>query len=303
MDARRADSTNGPTKENNKMRSLIFAAAASATCLFLAPAYSQGNSTAGRATAGSPYKKELERGYRLKSQNRVPEAIAAFSAVAAKDPANHAALTELGYLNAGIKHYASAAKYLRAASEQEPDNMRLRMDLGYVLQSAKRPSDAAEQFRFVAERPGEFQDQAQKALTASSAAAPVEDAKDAAQRRLRAAGYAALKRGDAAAASKSFTAAVANDPSDSASLKQLGFIELGAGRAARAAEHFEAARALEPNDLFVALQLGYTYDRLHKQDQAREQFLAASASTDEKIRAAAQAALQSSSAAAPVSSL
>ncbi len=285
------------------MRSLIFAAAASATGLIIVPAHSQGAATAMDAPAGAPFKKQLERGYRLKRLNRTAEAIAAFSAVAAQDPSNHAALTELGYLNAGIKHYASAAKYLQAASEQEPENLRLRMDLGYVLQSAKRPTDAEEQFRFVAERPGEFQQRAQKALAASSAAAPVEDPKDAQQRSLRADGYAALKRGDDVAAAKAFEAAVASDPRDSASLKQLGFIDLGAGRLAEAATNFEAARALEPNDLFVALQLGYTYDRLQKKDQAREQFLAAAASSNRKIRGAAQAALQSTSAASPASSL
>jgi tetratricopeptide (TPR) repeat protein len=194
-------------------------------------------------------------------------------------------------------------KYLGAASAQDPGNMRLHMDLGYASQALKRYAAAGEQFRLVAEHAGEFQQQAEKALESVTVSTPTSSAADARQRRLLERGYAALNRGDKAAAAKSFAAAVANDPKDTAALKQLGFIDLDMGRIPEAAANFEAARALEPSDYFVALQLGYTYERLQKTEQAREAFDAALASTDEKIRGAAQAALHPSVAAAPASSL
>ena len=282
------------------------------TCLASLPAHSEeiamstGAATPSAAVAASvPFRKDLERGYRLKEQKRSAEAVAVFSAVLSKDPANHAALTELGYLHAGLKHYNSAAKYFRAASAQDPANMRLRMDLGYAEQALKRYDAAAEEFRIVGAHQGEFQDQAQKALAAISSV-PAVSQEGAAQRRLREQGYAALNRGDKDAAAKSFEAAVANDPTDAPALKQLGFINFDAGKLAAAAANFEAVRALTPNDYFVALQLGYTYERLQKRDQAREAFVAAMASGDAKIHGAAQAALQSSGgpgAPAPSSSL
>jgi tetratricopeptide (TPR) repeat protein len=293
-------------KEINMNRTM-FALLLAATGFTPIAARSQGAApAAGGASTSSPFKKDLERGYRLKEQKRGPEAVAAFAAVLAKDPSNHAALTELGYLHAGLRHYNTALKYLRAASAQDPDNMRLRMDLGYAAQSAKRYDAATEQFRIVAERRGEFQAQAQAALETMKASSPAAGEADVKQRRLREQGYAALSRGDKTAAGKSFESAVANDPKDAAALKQLGFIDLDQGRLAEAAANFEAVRALEPNDYFVALQLGYTYERLQKKEQARESFSAALASADEKIHGAAQTALRSygaPAAGAPASSL
>jgi Flp pilus assembly protein TadD len=245
------------------------------------------------AAASIPLRKELERGYRLKEQKRSVEAVAVFAAVLKKDPQDHAALTELGYLHAGLKHYASAVKYLAAASAQDPDNMRLHMDLGYAEQGLKKNDAAREQFAIAAASSGEFQEAARNAL-ASAAPSPSAAVADAKQRRLLETGYAQLNRGEKAAAAKTFEAAVANDPKDAAALKQLGFIHFDAGRLAVAAADFEGVRALAPNDYFVALQLGYTYERLQKKDQAREAFGAALASGDEKIHGAAQAALQAS---------
>jgi Flp pilus assembly protein TadD len=282
------------------MRSVIFAAAAS---VLTVSASSQGVAPVAPAPASAPFKKEFVRAYRLKAQNRDAEAAVVFSAILAKDPSNHAALTELGYLNVGLKHYETAALYLRSASAQDPENMRLRMDLAYALQTVKRPDDAAVQFRYVAEHVGEFQAQAQKALDATAGQAPAETPAGAKQRRMREQGYGALRRGDKVAAAKAFRSAIASDATDAAAFKQLGFLNIEAGRYSEAASNFESARALQPTDLFVALQLGYTYDRLQKKDQAREAFGAAAASDDEKIRTAAQAALQSSGPAAPVSSL
>src|SRR5581483_7426578 len=73
----------------------------------------------------------LEQGYQLLKQNRKIEALAAFTKVIEKEPENHAALIELGYLHAGLKHWRSAVKYLAAASAQDSENKRLHMDLGY----------------------------------------------------------------------------------------------------------------------------------------------------------------------------
>lgn len=241
--------------------------------------------------AVSPIKQDMERGYLMKEQHRASEALAAFGAVLKKDPGNHAALSELGYLHAGLKQYASAAKYLGAAALQEPANMRLRLDLGYVYQALKKRAQAEAEFKAVAANPGELQAQAQEALKAITAPSPAAEAKQSA---IRAKGYAALDRGDRATARKEFEAAVVNDPQDPLALKQLGFMNLADGRLQAAVANFEALRVLVPADLFSTLQLGYTYDRMRKPEQAREAFSAALASTDEKVRDAAQAALKTS---------
>lgn len=267
------------------MRQVILAAMVSASCLSSVPVRSQ---------ESAPLKKALARGYKLKEQKRDVEAVAAFSAVLAKDPENIAALTELGYLNENLHHRATAVKYLAAASARDPQNMRLRMDLGYAEQSVKRYSAAAAEFRLVAAQPGEFQSQARQAQDTVAAAEQAGSPAEAARRRLLAQGYAALKKGDKPAARRAFEAASAADAKDPVSRKELGYLDLAQGRTESAAANFEAARALAPDDYFVALQLGYTYDKLRKRDQARAAFGAALASTDAKIHDAAQAALQSS---------
>jgi Flp pilus assembly protein TadD len=273
------------------MREVIVAAALSATCLFSGPAYSQGNADAGAAAASPKVKSQLERAYRLKTDKKSAEAVAAFETILKSDPENHAATAELGYLHAGLKHWNSAVKYLGAASKQDESDMRLRMDLGYAYQALKNNDAARAEFARVAGQPGDFQAQAQSALEAMKGA-PAAAPGDSKQRRLLDQGYAALRRGDKITARKRFEAAVVNDPKDGAALKQLGFVNLEEGKLSAAAANFEAARGLEPNDYFVALQLGYTYERLQKKDLARDAFNAALASTDAKIHDAAVAALK-----------
>jgi Flp pilus assembly protein TadD len=264
-----------------------------ATCLYSVPARSQEAAPAGGAATAPKVKSQLERGYRLRAAKRNTEAAAAFNAVLAADPQNHAAVVELGYLHAGLKQWTLAVKFLGTASDQDPTNMRLHMDLGYARQALKQYDAAGDEFRLVAKDPGEFQEQAQKALEALKGAADgAASAQGAKQRRLVEQGYAALKRGDKPAARRAFESAAKDDPSDAAALKQLGFLDLQDGKLASATARFEAARALEPNDYFIALQLGYTYQRLQKKEQARDAFGAASASSDPKIHDAAVAALK-----------
>lgn len=74
--------------------------------------------------------------------------------------------------------------------------------------------------------------------------------------------------------------------------KQRGYLNFEEGRYAAAAADFEAALALRPDDHVTALQLGYTFERLKKRERARESFTAALRSGDDKIREAAQNALQ-----------
>lgn len=265
----------------------------SAACLWPAPgcANSPAAPVAG-AQASPSVKSRLERAYVMKSEGRASDAIAAFQGVLKQDPGNQAALSELGYLHAGLKQHQASVKYLRAASAQDPGNMRLHMDLGYAYQALKQLKQAEGQFKMVVESSGDFEAQAQEALRQVAAPAAAGPRPGLRQQRLREAGYAALGRGDRAAARKAFQAAAANDPKDVASLKQLGFINLSDGNLSAAAADFEAIRALDPADYFIALQLGYTYDKLKKREQAREAFGAALASDDAKIHAAAKAALQ-----------
>ena len=282
------------------MREAMIVLAVSATCLFSSPARSQEAAPEGAAAVAAPQpraaapavKSRLERGYRLRAAHRDSEAVSVFNGVLAADPQNHAALVELGYIHAGLKHWASAVKFLGEASRQDPSNMRLRMDLGYALQEQKQYEAAGAEFSAVAKDPGDFQEQAQKALEALKGAANgAAAAADARQQRLLQDGYAALGRGDRKSARRSFESAVKADAKSAAAQKQLGFIDLQEEKPQAAAAHFEAARALEPNDYFIALQLGYTYQRLEKKEEARGAFSAAAASSDPKIHDAAVAAL------------
>ncbi len=242
----------------------------------------------------SPLKADFELAYRLKSQERAAQALAAFNAILRKDRGNHVALVEAGYLHGSLQHYDLAVKYLAAAVAQEPGSMRLRMDLGYAHLALKQYAAAGEQFVIVAGEPGEFQAVAQGALLASRRALAVAGHASTRHRELLEQGYAALNRGDQTLARKAFESVLVKDPKDEAALKQLGFINFAEGKLMEAASNFEAARALRPNDYFLALQLGYTYDKLKKKDLAREAFAVALASGEEKIHNAAQSALQAS---------
>jgi len=233
----------------------------------------------------------LERGYQLLKENKKPEAMAAFNSVIKNDPSNHAALIELGYLHAGMKHWRSAAKYLQAASAQDPENKRLHMDLGYAYQSIKDLNRAENEFQTVAKEPGEFQTQAQSALTAIANGR--QSGVDSKQSRLLEEGYAALNKEDKALARQRFEAALAQDPQNTVVLKQLGFLDLSQGKTASAAKRFEAVRAIDSNDYFASLQLGYIYQRQRKIQRAQEAFNSAVASPDAQIHGAAQAALVS----------
>lgn len=276
------------------MREATLAVAVSALLLSSGGAWSQMEPIElSSATPQSPQiKSQLERGYRLRNQKKNIEAIAAFQKVLQADPGNHAALVEIGYLQAGMKHWDNAVKYLGEASAQDPSNMRLHMDLGYAQQARQDVEAARGEFEIVARDQGEFQSQAQAALQALKSAGSSVSPADAKQRRLLEQGYAALKRKDRAGARVKFEAAVQNDPKDVAALKELGFLNLGEGKLGAAAGNFEAVRAVDPNDYYVALQLGYIYARLRKRDQAEQAFGAALASTDAKIHDAAQAALK-----------
>ena len=252
-----------------------------------------GAAAEGGKAGGASAKAKLAKAYQLAAQKKPAEAIAAFNAVLKADPQNHDAVIELGYLHASLKHWATAARYMKSASEQEPGNMRLRMDLGYVLQSIKDHKGAAAEFAAVAREPGEFQAQASAAQKAA------EDAAGADRGRLLDEGYAALKRGDRKAARRSFEGAVERDPKDAAALKQLGFLSLEQGRLEEAAASFAAATEADPSDHFAALQLGYVYQRLKRTEEAREAFAAALDSVDPKIHEAAQAALKPAAGRAP----
>lgn len=249
----------------------------------------------------SPHQAAFERAYRLKEQKRDAQALAAFNAILKKDPGNHAALTEAGYLHASLKHYDSAVKHLAAASAQDPGNMRLRMDLGYAHQALKQYGAANEQFQIVAAKPGEFQAPALGASAEARRLLAAGHPAEAKRQALMARGYDALKRGDKAAARGAFSAILAANPIDEPARKQLGFMNFEEGKLEAAASDFEAVRALQPNDHLVALQLGYTYDRLNKKERARAAFAAALESSDAKIREAAQTALQASAVPAPTS--
>ncbi|MBI3547510.1 MAG: tetratricopeptide repeat protein [Elusimicrobia bacterium] len=251
----------------------------------------------GARPAGQPaqVKQQLERGYSLIRANKKSEAVQAFSTVLKSDPENHAALIELGYLQAGFKRWPSAVKYLKAASVQDPKNMRLHMDLGYAYQATKDFESAAKEFEDAASEPGEFQAQAQSALkTVKDAQANVRAAAAEKQQKTLESAYAALRSGDKQAARQRFQAAFKADAKNALAAKELGFLDLEAGSLKAASEHFEAARAAEPTDYFVALQLGYVYQRLGERAKAGEAFSVAMTSPDEKIHAAAAAAFNTS---------
>jgi tetratricopeptide (TPR) repeat protein len=297
------------------MRDTMAVLAISAACLFTSSAHSQDPAPAAPAASAEPQaqpaaadassppaqaqpattpkiQSQLDRAARLRAANRNTEAAAVYNAVLTADPQNHSALVELGYLQADMKHWASAVKFLGAASDQDPSNMRLRMDLGYALEAQKQNDAAVVQFSAVAKEPGEFQDQARKELANIQGPADGAGAAgDVQQQRALQDGYDALERGDKAAARAKFESVLRDDPKNTSAQKQLGFMNLDDGKNAEAAANFAAALAVAPTDYFIALQLGYAYQSLDKNDAAHAAFAAAAASTDPKIHDAAVAQL------------
>lgn len=246
-----------------------------------------------RSTVAGSTQMKLVRAYRLVGEKKSVEAIAAFQSVLKAEPGNHAALVSLGYLYSNGKQWKSAAKSFKTAVTQEPGDLRVRMDLAYALRASGDVAGATEEFRLVAAQESEFKAAAQTELSNLKNAGP--SAAELKEHKLLEKGYAALGRGDKAAARVLFAAAVHADANNAAARKQLGFLDYDAGRMQAAAKHFEAARVIEPTDYITVLQLGYTYAKLKKSDAAREAFTAASASEDAKIREAAVSELKPAS--------
>lgn len=247
--------------------------------------------------ARAQMRSRLAKAYQLKERDKAPEAIAAFRSVLRADPGNSEAIIELGYLHAGLKQWPVAAKYLGQASAQDPGNLRLRMDLGYARAALNDPAGAAEQFRVVAAEPGEFQERARKELQSLGAEAQAQSRTG--HRKTVNEGWAALRRGDRAGARRKFEQALALEPKDAGVLKQVGFLDLHDGKVESAVRNFETARSLDAGDHFIALQLGYLYDRMGEKARSRDAFISALASPDEKIHAAAKAALRDAGGAMP----
>lgn len=262
-----------------------------------------GGASAQGASAGAPVagaaqmRSRLAKAYQLKERNKPAEAIEAFRQVLRTDPGNTEAIIELAYLHAGLRQWQAAAKYLRHATLQDPGNMRLRMDLAHALSSLDDGAGAAEQFRVVAAVPGEFQEKAREALAVLGAGAQAPAR--AGHRKTVNEGWAALRRGDRVGARRKFEQALAIDPKDAGVIKQVGFLDLHDGKMEAAVRNFETARALDGNDHFIALQLGYLYERMGDKERSREAFTSAMASPDEKIHAAARAALRETAGTAP----
>lgn len=250
-----------------------------------------------QAPAQAQMRSRLAKAYELKEKNKPADAIAAFRQVLRTDPGNTEAIIELAYLHAGLRQWPAAAKYLRQASMQDPGNMRLRMDLAHALSAVDDAAGAAEQFRVVAAEPGEFQEKARQALSTLGAGAQAQQR--AGYRKTVNEGWAALRRGDRAGARRKFEQALAMDPKDAGVIKQVGFLDLHDGKMEAAVRNFETARALDSGDHFIALQLGYLYERMGDKERSREAFTSAMASPDEKIHAAARAALRETAGTAP----
>lgn len=192
-------------------------AAVLSTFVYFAPSVVRAEA-AGVVAPSAPFKLELERAYRLKESGQGAESAAVFAGVLRKDPRNHAAAMELGYLYVGLKRYDVAAKYLALASAQTPDDMRLRMDLAYAWQELKRPVAAAKEFEVVAAAPGEFQMQARRQL-----------------------GYAHLAAGRLPEAAAQFEAVRAAQPLDGVVALQLGYAYSRMKNFEKAREAFGAA--------------------------------------------------------------
>lgn len=237
----------------------------------------------------------LDEAYALVRAGKTEEAIAAFLRVLEIDPENRTALLELGYLNARLGRWAEATKHLGAVSQREPGNRRLRLDLAYALQQAGEIEQAEKEFRAMAESPGEFQAEAERALEAlrqiqARAGEEAVRARQARRDELLNRGYALLRQGDREGARQNFEAALAEDPENVTILKQLGYMDLEDGDFVGAARYFEAAWEHAPDDYSLALELGYIYARLGEMAKAESAFRGALPSPDPKIsRAAGQA--------------
>jgi Flp pilus assembly protein TadD len=232
----------------------------------------------------------LEQAYAFLRAGRPGKAHAVLTDILRAYPADGRARRELAYLYIRQKRWKEAVQQLGRALEDEPNDMRLRMDLGYARQACGETDSAADEFRLVLREPGEFQDQARSALDGLQDAVR-DGGTDSRKDHLLNAGYDALRRGDQTAARAHFESALAADPGQTVVYKQLGYMSLARGDLAKAAESFAGAHQLSPLDDATALQLGYVYDRLHNRVKAEAAFTSALRSPDERVRDAAQAAL------------
>lgn len=215
--------------------------------------------------------------------------LASGSAGAAEAGAGRWERLDSAYARLREKRWQEAVALLSALLDETPADARLRLQLGYARLELGDRAAAADEFTLAAREPGEFRDQAERALKTLA-----EDPPEAAVFRrdvLLSQGYEHLRQDDAEAARAKFRMALLADPGKTLIAKQLGYMSAADGNMREAAARLEGVRLLEPRDHRTALELGYIYDSLHDEAAALRSFEAASSSPDPVIRDPARKAL------------
>lgn len=199
---------------------------------------------------------------------------------------------ERAYQHLSKTEWEPAVRLLGTVIDEEPDDVRLRMERGYALFALGDMPAARDEFASVANRGGEFAEQAAAALKAVDA-----ESSDAALAWRRDAildeGYAALSAGRASDARSRFLRALDADPTRVDLHKQLGYMSIHEGDMKGAAESLESARRMNPQDYMTALELGYVYAGMNRHAGAEKNFRYALASPDPEVREKAEAGLVS----------
>ena len=111
-------------------------------------------------------RKALQEGYSAHLSGKDEQAYNYFLKAYELDSSNTAALKELGYADVKSGRLDKAIARFREALSASPADPRTRLDLGYALQNTGDQVAARSEFQMVAQLPGEFQEQAIKAMDA-----------------------------------------------------------------------------------------------------------------------------------------
>ncbi len=228
----------------------------------------------------APQTSALKRALALDGEGRFDDAESAYRALLAEDPANEAALLNLGRVYRRQARFDDAIALYQAAVEANPDNLKLRNNLGVVYRLAKKYDLAEKTLRAVLTRsPGNvdayknmavlFLDQDKLALAEQfSVEARKLDEKDAGIWNNLGLIWFKRDEGKPTRAMSAFRKAAELNPNEPAAQLNIGALALKYRDYASAEKSFAAAVALEGNDPDALLGYAYALDGGRKTDDA-----------------------------------
>jgi putative PEP-CTERM system histidine kinase len=222
----------------------------------------------------------LERGDRHFAGEQYREAIVEYREALRHDPANPRAIRQLGLAYLQMGDLAVASPFLLRAEEQAPDDLEVRQRLGQLYLAGRKPDEATAEARYILAR--DPRNVEGVLLLASATDSPGEI--DEALERLRAQqgelgatpryqlvlGILHWRRGDAVAAERAFTAAVARDPKSVEARLALARFLTARGDRSGAERELKAAIDLAPVGSPARMGLAGFYVAARRRDEARQ---------------------------------